>query len=373
MAFIGSDVAQVSPEAFASPRTAMDEVVAPSQHSSRPAIKVTPDNTGHWTIFQGFTWVPEIKKAYTSWDLKEGGKSQVVIMRHDPEGAFELRSGDVSQYITHGQDLGHAFYKGKLYLFSASVDGRGVTVFTPPTTNCGPIGDIHHFTLFPEGWVVAFPNESSDFRSIVATAWDTSRSDNPYFSRVFDFDRLMEGPDGDRSGEAVQEVNLSPKDDYWGHQKNTIQSATTDVNSLYVLTGTDVISDPKYISAFNLGTGKRLWRMPLKAGSQLASGRGMGKILEYEGLAWVKNRQGELTLWVGLRMQNKAGTGSEMYVMPIQDLVSAESKYQRGDHFSAAAVHQLVVSPAGMPIAVHQFDAVGRLIGRDSIRTIPGV
>lgn len=362
-----SNMAQAPGDVYAVSQASVGENVTQQQYQNRPVVKVEPDKAGQWSIFQGFTWIPERRKIYTSWDLNKGG-SQVVIMRHDSQGAFELRSADVSQYIVHGQDLGHAYYNEKLYLFSANPNGRGVTVFIPPESEGGGLSSIRQFTLFSEGWVVAFPNESSNFHSIVASAWDKTRKDNPYYVRIFDFKKLMEGVDGDRSAEAEKEINIAPKDDYWGRDNNTIQSVTSDASKVYVLTGTDKLRQSKYLSAFDIKTGKRVWRVQLAVGFNMAYERGRGEILEYEGLAWVKSADGVPALWVGVRVQNAAGTGSEMYIMPIQDVVSRAGVSQAPNHLPARLVHQAVVFADGRGSVFCQLDDKDKVVRREELR-----
>jgi hypothetical protein len=361
------DIAQVPSDVYEVSQMSAGHGLIGQQYHERSMIKVEPDKFGKWSIFQGFTWIPEKGKIYTSWDLKRGS-GQTVIMRQSSKGIFELRSADVSQYILHGQDLGHAYYNGKLYLFSANPNGRGITVFTPPEAEGEGLGNIRQFTLFSEGWVVAFPNESSDFQSIVASAWDTARKDNPYYVRIFDFKKLMEGADGDRSGDAEKEINISPKDDYWGRSNNTIQSVTSDASKVYVLTGTDKLRQPKYLSAFDSNTGRRVWRVQLVIGLDIAYERGRGEILEYEGLAWIKSADGTPALWVGVRIQNTAGTGSEMYITPIQDVLSRAGVSQAPDRLPAGLVQQVVVFPDGRGSVFCHLDDKGHVVRREKFR-----
>ena len=290
--------------------------------SDRVAVKISSDASGRWTIMQGFTWIPETRKFYTAWDSRISGKSAVVIMRHNENGDFELKSADISSLINHGQDLGHAFYNGELYLFSSNPNHPGITVFTPPTVEGGALEKVRQFNLLPApSWGLVTTGESKDARSVVTYSWNSQKSANPQFVTVFDFKKLMDGPDGDRFDDYTAQVNISPRDEYWSRKRNTIQSVTSDSSTIYVLTSADRVTDPKYLSAFDMHTGQRKWRKELSVGQLVARSR--GPINEYEGMAWIPGSGGTHTtsLWTGVRMRTAEKKGNEMFIMPIPQQV----------------------------------------------------
>ena len=283
------------------------------------AIKLGMDPSGNWTISQGFTYDAKIRRMYVSWDRTGTSGSEVIISRHREDGTFELRSAISTSLIMHGQDLGHAYYNNTLYLFTASVDGKGITVFLPPSVDGAALSGVRTFKLCPDSYVLAFPNESSDFKSVVINAYDGGRTSNPYYSRIFDFQRLMAGADGDRSTEFEREINIGPVAEYSSASNNTLQSVTTDGVYLYTLTGTDKLADPAYLSAFCVTTGRRVYRAQFNVGGLRAAAKGTGFVREYEGIAWIPGNDGTVTPWVAVRMHNDAGDGSQMYVMPINE------------------------------------------------------
>lgn len=285
---------------------------------TQPSVKLENDGSGNWTIMQGFTWVPETEKLYSAWDGTVAGVATVVIMRQGSNGAYEIKSAGISDIVNHGQDLGHAYYNDTLYLISSNPDASGVVVFTPPTVDGGPVGNVRKFKLFDgANWGLTTVNESYDSRHFVTCAWDSSRPE-PRFAHVFDFKSLMDGPDGDRFGEFLAEVNIAPRDEYWTNTRNTPQSVTCDAANVYILTSADQTTDPKYLSAFDLVSGKRRWRKQLSVGLAKATAR--GTICEYEGMAWLpSNADGGRSLWIGIRMRNSARASNEMFLMPIHE------------------------------------------------------
>lgn len=296
-----------------------------SKSLTQPSVKIPSDGSGNWTIMQGFTWVPETEKIYTAWDGTVLGVNTVVIMRHGANGDFELKSAGVNNLINHGQDLGHAYYNGVLYLFASNPNGPGITVFTPPTVEGGPIGNVRQFKLLSgASWGLMTTGESSDSRFVVTYVWDSSKAVDPQYVHIFDFKKLMDGADGDRFNEYIAKINLSPRDEYWARKRNTIQSVTCDSANVYVLTSADRTTDLKYLSAFDIVSGKRQWRKQLLVGQANAKARGV--INEYEGMAWVLSNAGVgKSLWIGIRMRTLAGKGNEMFIMPIHESIYGSS------------------------------------------------
>jgi hypothetical protein len=340
------------------------------------AIKLGMDPSGNWTISQGFTYDAKIRRMYVSWDRAGTSGSEVIISRHREDGTFELRSAISSSLITHGQDLGHAYYNNTLYLFTTSADGKGITVFLPPSVDGAALSGVRTFKLCPDSYVLAFPNESSDFKSVVINAYDGGRTNNPYYSRIFDFQRLMAGAEGDRSTEFEREINIGPVAEYSSGSKNTLQSVTTDGVYLYTLTSTDQMADPAYLSAFSVTTGRRVYRNQLNVGGLRAAAKGTGLVREYEGIAWIPGNNGTVTPWVAVRMYNDAGDGSQMYVMPINEQhygsANAGTLGDCGSFFKGKGVD--IGYPQSEDFIIAQLDENGNILRRTRINGagVPG-
>ena len=261
------------------------------------------------TRIQGVDYDPIARQWFTIHSLS-GSPEQTVISLLNTDGS-RISVSDTITTLGHGQDIG-VFYRadGSRWLVSQTTNKLNATFFQY-LAGAGP-QNAFVATLFTDSTYTTI-NINRDKTRLIALG----EPSDVFKVRFWDLASITAS--GDYSSSYIHEVEIEQAP--FTVATNAVQSVTADDKLIYIVSGNAQTTEPKFLSAYDIATGRLIIRSEITARRDfaLAQNSGAGTEYEPEGMTWWSSGAGEKVLVCGFSMdQPTTSSGAYNYAILLR-------------------------------------------------------
>ncbi len=237
-----------------------------------------------------------------------GGSPEVTVVTRMNNDGTRISTSAETTLLGHGQDL-CSFYNasGTRKFITQAANSNQATMFEYLATAAPQ--SVALLTLFTDSTYTTV-NATHDKSRLIALG----AHGDVFKIRLWDMSQLTGA--GNYSSSYIHEVEIE-RDPFFTASTNPAQSITADGEVIYIVSGNATTTDPKYLSAYELATGRLIARSEITARRDFATSQNSGAGTEYEmeGTTWWLSGDGFVLAQAVAMDQPTTSSGARNYAM----------------------------------------------------------